>query len=123
MRLVRMLYERGYEAERIRKLFRAMELMMVLPSGLEDEFARELIRYEEEQAMPVLTQFERRALRKGRQEGRQEGQAEALLHLLERKFGQVDAASRERVVAAETGDLRRWLERVLTAESLEEVFA
>jgi len=83
----------------------------------------ELVRYEKEHAMPVLTQFERRAIEKGRQEGRQEGQAEMLLHLLARKFGPPDSKTRARVMEAETGDLIRWLERAVTADRLDEVFA
>jgi len=65
-------------------------------------------------------------LREGRQEGRQEGIAqgerELLLRLLRLRFGELPAAVRERVAAAQTPELDRWAEQLLAAASLDEVF-
>ncbi len=58
----------------------------------------------------------------GRQEGRQEGEAEFLIHLLERRFGQIGETMRERIEAADTRTLLIWGERILTAQTIEEVF-
>ena len=58
----------------------------------------------------------------GKAEGKVEGKAETLLALLSRRFGQPSEAARERVAAARPEDLERWLERILDAKSLEEVF-
>ena len=58
----------------------------------------------------------------GRQEGRQEGEATLLLRLLRRKFGALDPATEERVNSADAEQLLEWGERVLTANTLDEVF-
>ena len=67
-----------------------------------------------------------RGLQQGRQEGvqqgMQQGERELLLRLLRRRFGELSAAVRERVAAAQTPELDRWAEQLLTAASLEEVF-
>ena len=57
------------------------------------------------------------------QEGMQQGEATVLLHLLKRKFGAgVAAAHRERVRTADAETLRAWSERILTADTIGEVF-
>jgi len=70
----------------------------------------------------AMTGFAERFLTKGREEGMQRGEAAVLLHLIERRFGPEAAArSRERVEAADADTLLVWSERVLTAESVEDV--
>ncbi|WP_200251594.1 hypothetical protein [Lamprobacter modestohalophilus] len=51
-RLIRMLYERGYERPLILQLFRLIDWMIRLPEGLEVDFRQELYAYEEQQRMP-----------------------------------------------------------------------
>jgi hypothetical protein len=60
---------------------------------------------------------------KGREEGRAEGHAEALLRQLGVRFGEVPPTTEDRVRKAPVDQLDLWLERVLSATSLEEVFA
>jgi hypothetical protein len=62
-------------------------------------------------------------LREGLQEGRQEGHREFLLRQMARKFGTVDRATRRRIEDAEDRQLFAWGENLLTAETLEDVFA
>jgi hypothetical protein len=57
-----------------------------------------------------------------RAEGRAEEAARLLLQLLTRRFGPVPDGARERIDAASKEQLERWFERVLDAESLDEVF-
>ena len=59
----------------------------------------------------------------GRQEGRQEGEARVLLRLLRLKFGPLAPETEERVRSADADRLLVWGERVLTAESLQDVFS
>jgi len=61
--------------------------------------------------------------REGRQEGRREGEAAVLLRQIERKFGPPDEVVRERINTADVETLLRWSERVLNAESAEEVLS
>jgi hypothetical protein len=58
----------------------------------------------------------------GRKEGRKEGGAQLLVHLLERKFGPLDATVTARIAQADAEQFLVWAERVLTADRLEDVF-
>ncbi|MEM7152101.1 MAG: Rpn family recombination-promoting nuclease/putative transposase [Myxococcota bacterium] len=53
---------------------------------------------------------------------RMEGEARVLLRLLQLKFGELPSAAQARVHGAGLEQLDRWVERVLTAKTLEEVF-
>jgi hypothetical protein len=55
--------------------------------------------------------------------GEDRGMAKALLKLLAQRFGSVPEGFETRVRSAREAELDRWLERVLTAASLDEVFA
>ena len=63
-----------------------------------------------------------KGIEKGLEQGIEQGEAEVLLRQLERKFGPLDQATIERVRGAGSEKLLLWAERILTAESLEEVF-
>jgi hypothetical protein len=56
------------------------------------------------------------------QQGQQHGQVEFLLHLLELKFGEVPASIRHRIEKADPDTLLQWSGRILTANTLDEVF-
>jgi flagellar biosynthesis/type III secretory pathway protein FliH len=59
----------------------------------------------------------------GREAGRREGEAEMLLRLLRLRFGTVPTEVTTRVTTADPETLLRWSERVLSAPTLEAVFA
>jgi predicted transposase YdaD len=59
----------------------------------------------------------------GRLEGRREGEAEMLLRLLRLRFGTVPTEVTTRVTTADPETLLRWSDRVLSASTLEAVFA
>ena len=85
VRIVRGLFERGWSAEDIRKLFRIVDWIMDLPEELQNDFREELYQVEEEKRMPYITSIERYGIEKGRQEGLLEGIALDL----DDKFGSV----------------------------------
>jgi hypothetical protein len=58
----------------------------------------------------------------GRQEGRQEGEARLVLRQLRLKFGPLEPEIEDRVRSADADRLLTWGERVLTAESLQDIF-
>ena len=60
---------------------------------------------------------------RGEARGKAEGKAELLLRLLQKRFGEIPAATRKRILAAKATDLDRWGETTLDAESLHDVFA
>jgi len=126
---IRLLYQRGYTREQILELFRLLDWLLRLPEALEREFLDELIAFEEQTKMPYVTSAERlgeqvgfeKGRQAGRREGRQEGEALILVRQIELRFGPPSDGVRARIAGADADTLLRWSERVLTAQTLEEV--
>jgi hypothetical protein len=63
----------------------------------------------------------------GREEGREEGELIALrstlVRLLDRRFGKVTASVRARVEQASLDEAERWIDRVLDAPTIQDIFA
>ena len=53
---------------------------------------------------------------------KKEGKAETLLRQLERRFGDVPEDAAARVLAAPVEDLDAWLDAILSASSLDDIF-
>ena len=94
-------------------------LIDVLPERMEAAEQRVNPR-KKERLMPTLGE---RYAERGRQEGLQKGRAEALLDLLRLKFKTVPEMRREQVLAAGIEELAAWNGAILTAQSVDEVFA
>ena len=62
-------------------------------------------------------------IREGRQEGRLEGEMDLLLRQLEWRFGPVSEIIDARIKKADSQTLQLWGKRILTAQTIEEVFA
>ena len=120
-RLVRGLYERGYERAVVLELFRIIDWLVQLPEGLEKQFLAEVHELEEEGAMPFVAPAERIWKDQGIQKGKQEGRLATLLDILEVRFGEVDAGIRDRLAEQSEEQLRDLTRRALTASSLEEL--
>ncbi len=73
--------------------------------------------------MEWTREWERNGLEKGLEQGRREGEAQLLVRQLEFKFGRLRPAERARLDVADPETLLQWAERILTARSLDEVFA
>jgi hypothetical protein len=56
------------------------------------------------------------------QQGLRQGEAAVVLRLLECRFGPLDETVRQRIQAADAETLLLWGERVLTAQTLTDVF-
>lgn len=74
-------------------------------------------------AMTIAEQLRQEGLQQGLQQGRQQERAAVLLKQLTLKFGSLPPACVTRIEAASYEQLERYIERVLTAESLEDLFA
>lgn len=94
VRLVKGLYQRGYNAAQVRQLYRLMEMMMALPAPLAKLAWKDIYDFEKEKGMTFITTPERVAreegleqgLEQGREEGREEGLLEGIESLLELRF-------------------------------------
>jgi predicted transposase/invertase (TIGR01784 family) len=66
-------------------------------------------------------EYQRKGLEEGRQQGLQQGEAAVLRKLLIRRFGPLPPEVQARIDAASAGQIDVWVDRVLDADSLEEV--
>ena len=83
-RLTRLLYESGYSAEEVRRVFIVIDWMMTLPRELAFEYEKKIVDYETEHAMPYVSSIERIGIEKGLEQGREEGLEQGLEQGLER---------------------------------------
>lgn len=125
-KLVRLLYERDWDRQRVIGLFTVIDWLMRLPEDLSRNLWREIETPEERTAMRYVTSVERfiieRNVQQGRAEGKAEGKVEMLLGLLRRKFGSLSPEIDERVRAASSDQLDEWSECLLGARELADVF-
>ena len=105
----------------LRQAFAVWLRKVILPRfGLSPEDVSVDLTLEEIEAM--LAESIDRWNREIREEGRQEGEARLLLRQLRLKFGPLEPALEDQVRSADTDRLLEWGERVLTAQSLQEIF-
>ena len=138
LRLVRILYQRYRNKQRIIDLFAVMDWLMKLPEGLDQQLWREIETIEENDKMQYITSVERMGIAKGRVEGRNEGRLEGRTEgrlegrnegrlegesqLLRNRFGSLPAWALDRLNSAAEAEMECWAEAVLTAPTLEAIF-
>ncbi len=98
---MRSLYERGYEREDVRKLFRLIDWFMQLPPEVETKFQHDLEEYEEQHHMPYVTAIERMAEARGRILSN----IETLLLAIETRFGAVGSEMTKAIQSIENEEL------------------
>jgi len=125
IRLVRTLYERGYDRKDILELFRFIDWLLILPEDLEEQFTEEIIQLGEEKKMPYITSVERFGYKRGIQEGLQQGiQAtqEAILEIIRSHFGRLSDDIHQMIGRIENFEtLKSLLIKVIRCEN-EDVF-
>ncbi len=77
--LVRSLYEKKWQPDQVRRLFRFIDWVMDLPKAFELQFRHTLKKIEMEKNMPYVTSIERLAKNEGKIEGKTEGKLEGKL--------------------------------------------
>ena len=116
--LVRLLYQHGWDRQRILDLFAVLDWMMRLPDSLEHKLWQDIEVIEGESKMPYVTSVERLAT----QRGEQRGETNVIERLLAKRFGPLSAETRDRLKAAPLEQLDQWAENLLDAATVEEVF-
>ena len=71
----------------------------------------------------IVSQAREEGIHQGVQQGMVQGERTALLRQLRRRFRELDVGTEERVANAGVGLLNQWLDNVLDARTLDEVFA
>jgi len=105
--LTRLLYARGETRERVQRLFRFIDWLLILPAALRVRYTGEVDRIHEEKRVPYISTVERdhiaaaaaAALQQGMQQGMQQGQVNLVLRQLERRLGVLSEHDRNAVRA------------------------
>jgi Putative transposase, YhgA-like/Domain of unknown function (DUF4351) len=123
----------GPEMMDLRRAFNSFLRESLLPGRFPEAYIPAMLDLEEARPMLRETVKEwtrewkneglREGLKEGRREGRREGEARILMRLLELKFGPLKPEDQAQIDGADAERLLAWGERVLTARSIEEVFA
>jgi hypothetical protein len=117
--LVRGLYDLGYNAKRIREVFRLVDWMMHLRQDLEARFGVELKEFEELRKMPYVTSIERLAEARGEVLGR----SSLVLKLLAKICGGVTDVHRAQVGRLTADELDQLAEDLLAFQSIADLEA
>ena len=107
--LVVMAYERGYDQQWVRQLYRFLDWLVRLPAALKVSFEARIRQYEEEKQMPFVTGFEQvgieKGLLQGKLEGKLEGKRDLTLKVLTARVGQLPAEIQTRIAQLSEADL------------------
>ena len=122
LRLVRLMYQRHWDKQRVINLFIIVDWLMKLPEWLDQQVWHEIETIEESEKMQYITSVERIGIAKGRLEGRLEGESKLLRKQLERRFGVLLTWASNKLNSATEQDLESLGEAVLTAPTLDAVF-
>ena len=130
LRLIKILYQRHWDKQRVINLLTVVDWLMTLPAWLETKVWKEIETIEEIEKMQYITSIERIGIAKGITQGitqgiakgRIEGESKLLKRLLERRFGVLPAWATEKLSNASESALEAWGEAVLTAPTLDSVF-
>lgn len=81
-----------------------------------------VIQWTQEWKAEGLAKGREEGLAKGQAKGRKEGECRLLQRQLETKFGRLSDSDQQRLLQADSAQLLRWADRVLTAQRIEDVF-
>jgi hypothetical protein len=104
------------DPERQRKYLDFVDIYAALDEDERARYEREF--YNEAQTMKGLTQ---RVRDEGVLQGVQLGEATALMRVMRRRFGELPEPARQRIESADADTLLEWIERAVTADSIDDV--
>jgi hypothetical protein len=131
LKLIRLLYDRGWDRQRVIDLFTVIDWMMRLPDDLSGQLWRAIEAIEEKTRMRYVTSVERIGIEKGmargklegRAEGEAKGKADLFLRLLCRRDQALPPGIEDRLRGASADQLDLWSERLFDGRSLADIFA
>ncbi len=129
-KLIQLLYQRGWEKQRIIDLFLVLDWMMRLPESLKQALWQNIEVLEENEKMRYVSSVEQIGIEKGIQQGVQQGvqqgiqqgEALALQKLLAKRFGALPADLSARIAAASRPEIENWFDQAIDARQLDDVF-
>lgn len=128
--LIQTLYSKNFTEKDIMNLYTFIDWIIHLPEPLAIEYNNQVLKLEEQRKMAYVTTAERLGIEKGFQQGIQQGLEQGIekgeLYLLRRqlirKFGELPLNFSKRLETAHADELLQMGDRILEANSLEEVF-
>jgi hypothetical protein len=116
------------DLECLRVVIRYLLFVSDLPASVVQRILRVEVGPEAEELMVstgqrMVQKAEKVGYARGAIEGRAEGQRTVLLRLLAARFGELPGKVRQQLLRCTPAELEQWTERILTARTLEEVFA
>ena len=130
LRLIKILYQRNWNKQRVINLLTVVDWLMTLPAWLDTKVWKEIETIEEIEKMQYVTSIERigiakgitQGIAKGITQGIAKGESKLLTRQLERRFGALPAWATEKLSNASESALEAWGEAILSAPTLEAVF-
>lgn len=132
--LVRILYGKGWDKQKIIDLFAVIDWMMWLPPELAQQLWHDIETIEEQERMRYVTSVERfereklinqgiiQGIGQGISQGISQGEYRLLRRQLEKRFGPLPSTMTEKLEKASEQELEIWGETILTASTLDDVF-
>jgi predicted transposase/invertase (TIGR01784 family) len=109
-RVVKLLYEKGWEKQEVLDLFAIIDWMMHLPQSLTEQFRTYLVKTEQELKMRYVTSVERLARDEGKLEGKLEGRTEEQREIARRMIAEgVNIELVSRVTGLALKELKSWV--------------
>lgn len=121
LRLVKGLYQKGYDRQEIIDLLRFIDWLVNLPEALEQAFWQALLTYQEERRMKYVMSIERFAEARGRQRGAEEERRELILRQLSRKLGTLPDEPRSQISNLSSSQLEDLSEALLDFAALSDL--
>ncbi len=84
--LVKKLREKGFDKQDIYNLHKFIDWLIQLPDNLEQQFAEDIIKFEEVNKMPLMLTVERLGIKKGKLEGKLEGKLDDAKKMIKKGF-------------------------------------
>jgi hypothetical protein len=117
VRLVKRLYELGYDRSEVLNLFRFIDWVMILPEGLKQTFWEELRTYEEDRRMPYITSVEEI----GYDRGLVQGERSIVLRLLIRRLGSLTDRTIDQINTLSINQLESLSDALLDFTTIEDL--
>ena len=131
----RLAIHKQWDRQLVSRLLVFLDWLIAFPPEARIYYTAQVDRLKEETAMPYVSMLEQigterglakgieQGLQEGRQQGLHQGRATLLLHLLQLKFGELPEALQQRVTHASEAELNLWAERILSADTLDQVIS
>lgn len=124
LKVIRLLYQKGWDKQELINFLGVIDWLMYLPEVFAVQLRQEVHNLEEEEKMRYVTSFERLAMQDGVQQGQLQGFAKILEVQIRAKFHDAnDADFMPKLHAADQEDLILYSVQLLSATTLEQVFA